>query len=178
MKRICVFCGSAQGRRDAYTNAAREVGRTLAAQGVGLVYGGAAIGTMGVVADAALEAGGEVIGVIPESLQKKEVAHTGLTQLHVVDSMHSRKALMTELSDAFLTLPGGYGTLDELFESLTWSQLGIHASPVGLWNVEGYFTPLLTMLDSMVTEGFLKPANRERLLVEHTLGPLLERLLG
>ncbi|MCB9596516.1 MAG: TIGR00730 family Rossman fold protein [Sandaracinaceae bacterium] len=177
MKRVCVFCGSNPGRSPVYADAARQVGDTLARRGLGLVYGGAARGTMGVIADAALAAGGEVIGVIPEHLNSHEIAHEGLTELHVVDGMHSRKAMMTELCDAFLTLPGGYGTLDELFEALTWSQLGIHDHPVGLWNVRGYWTPLLTLLDGMMAEGFLQPANRERLVVDDALDPLLDRLL-
>jgi len=178
MSRVCVFCGSSPGARPEYAEAAALVGRTLAERGVGLVYGGASVGTMGVIADAALAAGGEVIGVIPTSLQAHEIAHPGLTELHVVDGMHARKAKMTALSDAFLTLPGGYGTLDELFEALTWSQLGIHGNPVGLWNVQGYWTPLLTLLDAMVEQGFLKSSNRERLIAGDALAPLLDQLLG
>ncbi|MBX3269135.1 MAG: TIGR00730 family Rossman fold protein [Sandaracinaceae bacterium] len=178
MKRLCVFCGSAPGASERYAEAAAEVGRALARRGVGLVYGGASIGTMGIVADAALTAGGEVIGVVPVALVEREVAHRGLTELIVVDGMHARKARMTELSDAFLALPGGYGTLDELFEALTWSQLGIHAHPVGLWDVGGYWSPLLTLLDAMVREGFLHPANRARLTSGDALEPLLDALLA
>lgn len=176
-KRVCVFCGSAAGKRPEYREAAAAVGRALAARGVGLVYGGSSIGTMGVVADAALAAGGEVIGVMPIRLDEREIAHRGLTELHVVPGMHERKSKMTALSDAFLALPGGYGTLDELFEALTWSQLGYHESPVGLWNVRGYWTPLITLLDGMVAEGFLAPTNRARLLTGDALDPLLDRLL-
>ncbi|MCA9607237.1 MAG: TIGR00730 family Rossman fold protein [Myxococcales bacterium] len=177
-KRVCVYCGSAPGKRPAYQEAAAAVGRSLARRGVGLVYGGAAVGTMGIVADAALAEGGEVIGVMPRQLDEREIAHRGLTELHVVSGMHERKAKMTALSDAFLALPGGFGTLDELFEALTWSQLGIHAQPVGLWNVEGYWTPLISLLDRMVDEGFLAPANRARLVSGDALDPLLDRLLG
>jgi len=154
------------------------VGQTLAARGVGLVYGGASVGTMGIVADAALAAGGEVIGVIPEQLRDKELAHPGLTELHVVSGMHERKALMTDKCDAFLALPGGFGTLDELFEALTWSQLGIHDEPVGLWNVEDYWTPLVRLLDHMVEEAFVSPESRARLVVGERLEPLLDRLLA
>lgn len=177
-KRLCVYCGSALGRQPVYAEAAAEVGRALARRGVGLVYGGAAIGTMGIVADAALAGGAEVIGVVPRVLEAREIAHAGLTELHVVDGMHARKAKMTELSDAFLALPGGYGTLDELFEALTWSQLGIHDHPVGLWNVQGYWTPLIALLDAMVEEGFLASTNRARLLTGDALEPLLDRLLA
>jgi len=177
VSRVCVFCGSSSGARPEYAAAAAQLGRALAERGVGVVYGGASIGTMGVVADAALAAGGEVIGVIPRSLQEHEIAHPGLTELHVVDGMHERKAKMTWLSDAFVALPGGFGTLDELFEALTWSQLGYHDNPVGLWNVQGYWTPLLALLDAMVEQGFLKERNRERLIAGDALEPLLERLL-
>lgn len=176
-KKLCVFCGSAPGRRPEYVDAARELGARLAAEGVGLVYGGSSLGTMGVLADAALEAGGEVIGVIPESLKEREIAHTGLSQMHVVAGMQERKAKMTELCDALLTLPGGHGTLDELFEVLTWSQLGVHDKPIGLWNVAGYWSPLLALMDHMVAEGFVRPANRARLLEGEDLPPLLQRLL-
>ncbi len=178
MKWMCVFCGSAPGARPAYTIAARTVGQALAARRVGLVYGGASVGTMGVVAHATLAAGGEVIGVIPEQLRDKELAYEGLTELHVVSSMHERKALMTELCDAFLALPGGFGTLDELFEALTWSQLGIHDEPIGLWNLQSYWTPLVTLLDHMVEEGFVSKHNRERLWVGDLLDPLLDDLLA
>src|SRR4051812_49148308 len=150
--RVCVFCGSNPGARPEYAAAARAVGRALAERGRGLVYGGGNVGLMGVCADAALAAGGEVIGVIPDALQTAEVAHGGLTRLHVVRTMHERKALMADLSDAFAALPGGFGTLDELFEILTWAQLGIHAKPVAILNVAGFFDPLLAMLDHQTAE--------------------------
>jgi uncharacterized protein (TIGR00730 family) len=152
------------GLRPAYKLAAQAMGETLAGRGIGLVYGGGNVGLMGVVADATLAAGGEVIGVIPEFLVAKEIAHTGLTKLHVVSSMHERKALMAELSDAFVALPGGYGTLEEFCEILTWSQLGLHHKPQGLLNIEGYYQPLLRLFDQAVTEQFLKPQLRSLVL--------------
>ncbi len=164
MKYVCVFCGSSMGLRPAYKLAAQAMGETLAGRGIGLVYGGGNVGLMGVVADATLAAGGEVIGVIPEFLVAKEIAHTGLTKLHVVSSMHERKALMAELSDAFVALPGGYGTLEEFCEILTWSQLGLHHKPQGLLNIEGYYQPLLRLFDQAVTEQFLKPQLRSLVL--------------
>lgn len=160
-----------------YRDAAVALGRTLAERGHGLVYGGSSIGLMGAAADAALAAGGEVIGVIPRSMVDREIAHTRLSGQHVVETMHERKALMTRLSDAFLALPGGHGTLDELFEALTWSQLGIHEKPIGLWNVGGYWSPLLAMLDSAVAEGFVRPHDRARLHAADTLEELLPTLL-
>lgn len=172
-----MFCGSALGKGEVYAAAARATGQALARRGVGLVYGGASVGTMGVLANAALEGGGEVHGVLPEALRHREIAHLELTELHIVQGMHERKALMTHLSDAFLVLPGGHGTLDELFEALTWSQLGYHDKPIGLWNVEGYWTPLLTMLDHMVEEELVQPENRARLITGDELEPLLDRLL-
>jgi uncharacterized protein (TIGR00730 family) len=162
--RLCVFCGSSPGARPEYTAAAHALGRELAARGIGLVYGGASVGLMGAVADATLAAGGEAIGVIPRSLQQKEIAHAGLSQLHVVASMHERKALMAQLSSGFVALPGGIGTLEELFEAWTWSQLGIHAKPVGLLNVAGYYDALLRFLDHAVAEGFIGTAYRPVLL--------------
>ena len=165
--RVCVFCGSSPGSRPIYLEGARAVGRALAERGVGVVYG-----------DAALEAGGEVIGVIPHSMVDRELAHPGLTDLHVVEGMHERKALMTALSDAFLALPGGHGTLDELFEALTWAQLGIHAQPIGVWNLEGYWDPLFAMLDRVVEEGFLRPHHRTLLLSSHALEPLIDSLVS
>ena len=164
MKYVCVFCGSSMGNRPAYKLAAQAMGETLARQGLGLVYGGGNVGLMGIVADATLAADGEVIGVIPEFLNAKEIAHTGLTKLHVVGSMHERKALMAELSDAFVALPGGYGTLEEFCEILTWSQLGLHQKPQGLLNVESYYEPLLRLFDQAVTEQFLKPELRSLVL--------------
>ncbi len=156
MKRVCVFAGSSAGARADYVTAAAELGRVLAARGIGLVYGGARVGLMGAVADAVLAGGGEVIGVIPQSLVEKEVAHTGLTDLRIVTSMHQRKALMADLSDAFIALPGGWGTLDEMFEILTWAQLGLHRKPCGLLNAEGYFDRLLAFLDHTIEEGFVR----------------------
>lgn len=176
--RLCVFCGSAAGRRPIYRESAVLLGRTLAERGHGLVYGGSSIGLMGAMADAAVAAGGEAIGVIPRSMVDREIAHAGLTELHVVDTMHERKARMVSLSDAFLALPGGHGTLDELFEALTWSQLGIHAKPIGAWDVDGYFGPLVLALDHAVAEGFVRPHDRERLTVSAELDPLLTELLA
>ena len=162
--RICVFCGSGIGSSPAYETMAREVGRHLGEAGIGLVYGGASVGLMGVVADEALAAGGEVIGVIPAALRDREIAHPGLTELHVVDDMHQRKRRMYDLSDGFCALPGGYGTLDEVFEAVTWSQLGLHAAakvkPVVLLDVDRYWEPLVTFLDGAVSGGFVKEHNR------------------
>ena len=161
-----------------YCEAAIEVGRQLARRGIGLVYGGASVGLMGALADAALAAGGEVIGVIPRALVDREIAHLGLSELRVVDSLHRRKALMAELADAFLALPGGIGTLDELSEALTWSQLGIHRKPLGLLNVAGYYDALLAMLDHAVAERFVRPENRALLISDTDAARLIERLLA
>jgi uncharacterized protein (TIGR00730 family) len=177
MRRVCVFCGSNVGGRPEYADAARRLGELIATRGLGLVYGGGNIGLMGVLADAALRAGGAVIGVIPAALQAKELAHGGLTELFVVGSMHERKAKMADLSDAFAALPGGYGTLDELFEILTWAQLGLHAKPVGLLDVAGYFGPLLAAADHMTAERFVRPKHRELLRVADTPERLLDLLL-
>lgn len=177
LERICVFCGSSAGARPAYSEAAARVGAELARRGVGLVYGGGRVGLMGAVADAVLEGGGQAIGVIPESLVARELAHEGLTELLVVPSMHERKARMALLANAFLALPGGYGTLDETCEALTWTQLGIQAKPCGLLNVEGYFDPLLEFLDRAVDEGFLAPENRAILRVGTDPVRLIEALL-
>ncbi|MFT0859053.1 TIGR00730 family Rossman fold protein [Ancylobacter sp. G4_0304] len=176
MRRVCVFLGSNSGNRPAYRAAATALGTALARQGLGLVYGGASVGLMGAVADAALSAGGEVIGIIPQRLVDKEVAHPGLSDLRIVQSMHQRKALMAELSDAFVALPGGVGTLEELFEVWTWAQLGGHAKPCALYNVEGYYDQLLGFLDHVVDEAFMKPAHRDMLLVAEEPGALIERL--
>ncbi len=159
--RVCVFCGSSRGSSPAYAAAAAELGAALAAKDVGVVYGGGDVGLMRVVADAALAAGGEVIGVIPEALVAREVAHHGLTELRVTASMHERKALMADLADAFVALPGGLGTFDELCEILTWSQLGLHAKPVVLLDVEGFWTAFLGLLDASVAAGFLRPVHRD-----------------
>ncbi|MGC3999240.1 MAG: TIGR00730 family Rossman fold protein [Anaeromyxobacter sp.] len=174
--RICVFCGSAEGRRPEYRAAAEAVGRTLASRGVGVVYGGGRVGLMGAVADGALSAGGEVIGVIPTALMNRELGHPGCTQLHVVETMHERKALMAQLSDAFVALPGGVGTMEELFEAWTWSGLGIHAKPVALVDLDGFYDPLLQMMDRMVAEGFLPERYRQALIVAPDAPALLAAL--
>lgn len=177
MQRICVYCGSSLGARLAYHDAARRLGETLAERGIGLVYGGASVGLMGVVADGALARGGEVIGVLPEVLKHKEIAHPGLSELHIVGSMHERKALMAELSDAFIALPGGLGTLEELFEILTWALLGLHRKPCGLLNVEGYYDGLAAFLARSVSDGFLRQKHRDLLLVAESTEALLAGLV-
>jgi hypothetical protein len=164
-RRVCVFCGSSSGLGNAYAEAARATGSALARRGLGLVYGGGRVGLMGHLADAALDAGGEVVGVIPKALFERELGHTGVTELRVVRSMHERKALMADLSGAFLALPGGFGTLDEFCEVLTWAQLGIHRKPCALLNVNGYFDPLLALFDRAVRDGFLARAHRALVLV-------------
>ena len=174
MKRICVNCGSSPGVKPAYREAAQRLGRTLVSRGLELVYGGAEVGLMGEVANAVMGAGGVAIGVIPRSFAHK-VSHRGLRELHIVGSMHERKQMMFDLSDAFIVLPGGLGTLDELAELLTWSQLGLHGKPCGLINVSGYFDPLLTFLDTAVSEGFMRREHREMLLVSDEPEELLER---
>ena len=176
MKRICVFCGASEGARPAYAEAARQLGAELVARGLGLVYGGCAVGMMGVLANAVLSRGGEVIGVIPQALASRELAHPGLTELHVVSSMHQRKATMASLVDGFAVLPGGLGTLDETFEALTWAQLGIHAKPIGALNVEGYWDGLRVVIDHAVRERFVSPAYAGLLLFADTPTDLLDRL--
>jgi uncharacterized protein (TIGR00730 family) len=176
MRRVCVFTGSSPGRRNEYHAAACDLGRELATHGIELVYGGASVGLMGAVADAVLTAGGRVTGVIPEALVAMEVAHAGLSELRVVDSMHARKAAMADLSDGFIALPGGWGTLDELFEVLTWSQLGLHAKPCGLLNVSGYFDPLLAFMEHMVDEGFVRAEYRPALAIAESASALLARM--
>ena len=176
MKAVCVFCGSREGSRPAYAEAARRTGREIARRGLGLIYGGGGVGLMGTVANAALEEGGEVVGVITEALISKEIAHAGLTKLHVVGSMHERKMLMADLSDGFVTLPGGYGTLEEFFEVLSWAQLSIHEKPCGLLNVNGFWDPLSTLFDHAVTEGFVNPNHRSLALTEGDPSVLLERM--
>lgn len=176
MKRICVFCGSSSGSRPEYRAAAEELGAELVRRSIGLVYGGGNVGLMGVIADAVLDAGGEVVGVIPENLVTKEVGHKGLTKLHVVRSMHERKALMADLSDAFIALPGGFGTLEEFCEIVTWSQLGLHTKPCGILNVQGYYSPLLAMFDHAVKERFLKLENRALVLAQDSVSELLRAL--
>jgi len=176
IRSICVFCGSRHGSDPAYTEAARELGRLMAERGIRLVYGGGRVGLMGEVADAVLAGGGQVIGVIPSLLVEKEVEHRGLTQLHEVGSMHERKALMEQLSDAFVVLPGGFGTLDEACEILTWAQLGLHAKPLGLVNTAGYYDLLTAFLDHAQGEDFISATNRRLVQVEATAAALLERL--
>jgi hypothetical protein len=173
MRRVCVFCGSSPGARPEFGAAATLLGRILARRNCTLVYGAGNVGLMGTLADAALEAGGEVIGVIPEPLVAWEVAHRGLTRLEVVDSMHTRKARMAELADAFIALPGGLGTFEEMLEILTWAQLGLHRKPFGLLNVAGYYDPLLALLDRGVEERFLRPEHRAMVLWEHSDAELL-----
>lgn len=163
LRSICVFCGASPGASPIYQETAEALGRHLAESGIQLVYGGGAVGLMGMVANAALAAGGEVIGIIPQSLKDAEVGHSGLTRLEVVDGMHARKARMAELSDAFIALPGGLGTLEELFEVWTWGQLGYHAKPLGLLEVNGFFDPLLTFLDHLVQERFVRQPHRDML---------------
>jgi uncharacterized protein (TIGR00730 family) len=175
MNRICVFCGSSVGTDPVYRALAADLGRTLAQQGVTTVFGGGRVGLMGVVADAALAEGGEVIGVIPQSLMDRELGHAGLTELHVVDSMHARKALMAELSEGFVALPGGLGTLEELFEVWTWAQLGMHRKPCGLLDTNGFFAPLVAFLDHLVTNGFVGAAHRAMLTVATSPEELLAR---
>ena len=176
MKRVCVFCGSSTGRPPAFARSAGELGRTLAERGLGLVYGGAHLGLMGVVADAALAAGGEVHGVITQGLVDREIAHRGLTQLHVVPTLAERKALMADLSDGFVALPGGFGTLDELFEIVTWAQLGLHGKPTGLLDVDGYWAGLLAWVQRAVADGLVPAEHGSLLLVERDVGALLDAL--
>jgi uncharacterized protein (TIGR00730 family) len=176
VKRLLVFCGSSPGVRPEYVERAEELGRLLAKRGIELVYGGASVGLMGALADSTLAAGGTVIGVIPTRLVELEVAHAGLTKLHVVETMHERKALMAELSDAVIALPGGTGTLDELFELVTWKQLGLHRKPIGLLDVADYWQPLLGFLEHAVNERFLRAALLETLLVGRDAGALLDLL--
>lgn len=176
MKRLCVFCGSSVGNNPAYAEAATAMGTLLAKRGIGLVYGGGNVGLMGVVADAALAAGGEVIGVIPRALHDREVAHHGVTDLRIVDSMHTRKAMMADLSDAFVAMPGGVGTFEEFFEAITWTQLGLHRKACGLLNVAGFYTPLALFIDQAVTDGFIKPVHRAAIVVDDNPERLLDTL--
>jgi uncharacterized protein (TIGR00730 family) len=176
MNRLAVYCGSSMGSNPAFAEAARAIGKEMAQRGIGLVYGGGHRGLMGVVADSALDAGGEVHGVIPQALVDLEVAHTGLTELHTVTSMHERKAKMTELTDAFIALPGGIGTFDELFEAWTWNALGYHAKPFALLNVSGFWDGLIGFLDQATMSGFMSPARRAQLLVGTDIGDVIDRL--
>ncbi len=176
LKRICVFCGSSSGGHPDYANAARELGQSLAGQHIGLVYGGAKVGLMGQIAEAVLAAGGEVIGVIPKHLEAREVAHRGLTDLRIVSSMHERKSLMADLSDGFIALPGGLGTLEELFEIATWAQLGIHEKPLGVLNVRGYYDRLMGFLDDAVEERFVRMEHRSLIAIQDDPEALVEAL--
>ena len=176
LRRICVFCGSSSGARPVYQQAAQTVGQLLCRRGIELVYGGGRVGLMGIVANACLNEGGRVIGVIPQALADKEVAHTGLTELRIVTSMHERKSLMADLSDAFMALPGGFGTWEEFFEVLTWAQLGIHRKACGVLNVGGYYDPLLQMADRALSEGFVREMHRDLLLSDADPEQLLDRL--
>jgi uncharacterized protein (TIGR00730 family) len=176
MKRVAVYCGSATPADPVYIESARNVGRSLAERGIGIVYGGGKLGLMGAVADSALAAGGEVIGVIPQALVSAEVAHRGLTELHVVETMHERKALFTDLADGFVNLPGGTGTMDELWEALSWAQLGYHADPIGLLNVAGYYDKLVDFWIHMGQVGFLRPQHQGLLLIDNDLDGLLDKM--
>jgi uncharacterized protein (TIGR00730 family) len=178
MQRICVFCGSSTGIKQDYAVGARELGLVLAKQNIDLVYGGGHVGLMGIVADAAMSAGAKAIGVIPRCLADKEVAHQGLTELRIVQTMHERKAQMAELSDGFIAMPGGFGTLEELFEVITWAQLGIHKKPFGLFNIAGYFDKLIEFLDFQVEQGFVPPRHREMIIVSDEAEQLVELLSG
>ena len=176
--RFCVFCGSNHGVRSAYREAAEELARLLAGSGHGIVYGGGSVGLMGRLADAALAAGGEVIGVIPEKLATKELAHAGLSQMHVVASMHARKALMADLADAFIALPGWFGTFEELLEIVTWAQLGIHRKPIGVLNVAGYYDRLVQLVDHACREGLIREENRGLFVIADRPAAMLERMAG
>jgi uncharacterized protein (TIGR00730 family) len=175
---ICVFCGSSVGSRHVDALAARKIGQSIARRGLSMVYGGGAVGLMGVVADAVIEAGGQVIGVIPEALAVREIAHAGLSELHVVSGMHERKALMASRSSAFLTLPGGIGTFEEFFEILSWAALGIHQKPIGILNVDGFFDPLLSLLDHGIAHKFIRPGSLHALRVETEPEALISALLA
>lgn len=177
IKSVCVYCGSQDGRDPAYAAAARDMGDALADRGIGLVYGGGGIGMMGQIADRVLERGGSVVGVIPQALMRVEIAHAGITQMHVTTDMHERKAMMADLSDAFITMPGGLGTMEELFETWTWAQLGYHAKPLGLLNVNGYFDGLLQFLDRTVQHGYVREDHRRTLIVDTEPQALLAKFV-
>ncbi|SHK75704.1 hypothetical protein SAMN05444266_10141 [Chitinophaga jiangningensis] len=176
MKRIAVYCGSSMGNHDIFKEQAMLLGAALAKKGIGLVYGGARVGLMGAVADGALSEGGEVIGVLPHFLQQKELAHNGLTDLILTDTMHERKAKMNELCDGVVALPGGFGTMEELFEMLTWGQLGLHHKPIGLLNTQGYYDALIALAENMTAKGFLSPNNKNMLLHSHEISQLIEKM--
>lgn len=177
MKRICVFCGSSSGKSKEFMEAATLLGQELVSHNIGLVYGGSNVGLMGRIADSVLEGGGEAVGVIPHSLVSKEVAHTGLTDLRIVNSMHERKAAMADLADGFIALPGGLGTLEELFEVMTWAQLGFHQKPCAMLNINGYYDNLIAFLDHAVEQQFVKDIHRNMLIVEEQSADLLQRML-
>ncbi|MDU1890450.1 MAG: TIGR00730 family Rossman fold protein [Dysgonomonas sp.] len=176
MKYISIFCGSSSGNNEIFTTQAALLGKTIARKGYSIIYGGANVGLMGAVADGALSEGGEVIGVIPEFLKQKELEHTNITTIHIVETMHERKALMNELSDAIIALPGGYGTMEELFEMLTWAQLALHKKPIGLLNTSGYYDALVAMSETMIQNGFLKEEYRNLLLVDQDIETLLNKM--
>jgi len=178
MKRICVFCGSSPGKRPAYEQAAQAMGRELVERGISLVYGGGNVGLMGVIADTVMKGGGEVIGVIPQALADREIANIGVTDLRIVDSMHTRKAMMAELSDAFIAMPGGVGTFEEFFEAVTWTQLGVHRKPCGLLNAADFYTPLVDFIDRAVDEGFIRPVHRTAIVVDDDSARLLDKLVA
>lgn len=176
MKNITVFCASSNGNDPIFMDQAFQLGKTLAENKIGLVYGGAKVGLMGAVADGALSANGTVTGVLPDFLRSKEIAHTGLTELLIVDSMHTRKTKMNELCDGVITLPGGYGTLEEFFEMLTWAQLGLHKKPIGILNINGYYNAMITLVQTMVDSGFLKEINQDMILISDDIDTLLEKM--
>ncbi|OQY88326.1 MAG: Rossman fold protein, TIGR00730 family [Chloroflexi bacterium UTCFX4] len=176
MKHICVFCGSSIGAREIYRDTARALGGEIARRGIDLVYGGSNIGLMGVIADATLAAGGKATGIMPTHLIQKEIMHTHLTELRVVNTMHERKALMADLADGFIALPGGFGTYDEFCEIVTWAQLGLHQKPCALLNVEGYYDPLITMIDRAVQEGFVRADHRAMLIISAEISDLLDQM--
>ena len=176
MRRVCVFCGSSVGNQPAYREAAEALGALLAGRGIGLVYGGGNVGLMGVIADAVMAKGGQAIGVIPQSLADREIAATGITELRVVDSMHTRKAMMADLSDAFIAMPGGVGTFEEFFEVVTWTQLGLHRKPCGLLNVNGFYAPLAAFIDQATNEGFIRAEHRAAIILDSNPARLLDTL--
>ncbi len=178
MKNICVFCGSSLGLRPAYQQAAATLGTIIAQRRMNLIYGGSKVGLMGIIADAVLAGGGEVIGVIPEFIDAKEIAHTGLTKLYIVNSMHERKSLMADFSDGFIAMPGGFGTFEEFFEVLTWGQLGLHQKPHGLLNIEGYYDPLLKLVDTAIAQKFIREAHRNLILTSPNPESLLDSMIN
>jgi uncharacterized protein (TIGR00730 family) len=178
IRRVCVYCASNDGTSPVHLEAAREFGRTLAERGMVVVYGGGRVGLMGALADAAMAAGGEVIGVMPHALVQREAAHQGISALHIVDSMHARKGMMADLADAFVAMPGGLGTLEEFFETWTWAQLGVHRKPVGLLNVADFWRPLVALLDHLASEGFLRGTPRDSLLIRDGAGEMIDALTG